>query len=111
MPIPAPQVRTAVDVYPLMPADARITTNPPGLVLDGLAFPITPDEAERLHRLMPTLAGRVPLSEMRLPHEDAILVQPARNSISCGSSSPGKQVTSATSWRRSPGGVSLRPPF
>jgi len=62
------------DMYPLIPADARVTADPPMLVLDGLEFPITPAVAERLRRLAPGLTGRVPLSAMALLDEDAALL-------------------------------------
>jgi hypothetical protein len=32
-------------MYPLIPADARITGNPPALILDGLELSVTPAEA------------------------------------------------------------------
>jgi hypothetical protein len=60
--------------YPLIPADARITADPPMLVLDGLELPVAPAEADRLRSLAPRLTGRVPLSELALPAEDAALV-------------------------------------
>jgi hypothetical protein len=62
-------------MYPLIPADARIITDPPMLVLDGMQLPVAPAEADRLRRLVPRLTGRVPLSAMALPDEDAALVQ------------------------------------
>jgi hypothetical protein len=57
-----------------MPADARITADPPMLILDGLELPVAPAEADRLRRLAPALTGRVPLSAMALPDEDAALL-------------------------------------
>jgi hypothetical protein len=63
------------DMYPLVPADARITSDPLMFVLDGLELPIAPAEADRLRRLAPKLTGRVPLSSMALPDEDAALVR------------------------------------
>jgi hypothetical protein len=57
-----------------MPADARITADPPALVLDGLELPVAPAEADRLRSLAPRLTGRVPLSEMPLTAEDAALL-------------------------------------
>lgn len=62
------------DMYPLMPADARITAAPPMLVLDGLELHIAPAEADRLRRLAPELTGRVPVSAMVLAEEDAALL-------------------------------------
>ena len=61
-------------MYPLIPADARITADPPALVLDGLELPVAPAEADRLRSLAPRLTGRIPLTEMALPAEDASLV-------------------------------------
>ena len=61
-------------MYPLIPADARITADPPMLVLDGLELPVAPAEAERLRQLAPRLTGRIPLSEMALTAEDASLL-------------------------------------
>jgi hypothetical protein len=63
------------DMYPLVPADARVTADPPMLVLDGLAFPVAPAVAERLRRLAPKLTGRVPLGAMALTDEDAALLR------------------------------------
>jgi hypothetical protein len=65
-------------MYPLIPADARITADPPTLVLDGLELPVAPAEADRLRILVPRLTGRVPLSAMALPDEDAALMQRLR---------------------------------
>jgi hypothetical protein len=62
----------------LIPADALITADPPMFVLDGLELPLAPAEADRLRRLAPTLTGRVPLSAMSLPDEDAALVRQLR---------------------------------
>lgn len=66
------------DMYPLIPADARITADPPMFVLDGLELPVAPAEADRLRRLAPGLTGRVPLSAMALPDEDAALLRQLR---------------------------------
>jgi hypothetical protein len=66
------------DLYPLVPADARITANPPMFILDGLELPVAPAEADRLRRLTPWLTGQVPLSAMALPEEDAALLQRLR---------------------------------
>ena len=65
-------------MYPLIPADARITTDPPVLVLDGLELPVSRAEADRLRGLLPRLTGRAPVSAMALPDEDAALVQRLR---------------------------------
>jgi hypothetical protein len=65
-------------VYPLIPADARITADPPFLVVDGLQFPIAAGEADRIRRLVPSLTGRIPLSAMALSDADAMLVQRLR---------------------------------
>ncbi len=48
------------------------------LVLDGLELPLASDDADRLRRLAPRLTGRVSLSAMELPTEDAALVQRLR---------------------------------
>lgn len=66
------------DMYPFIPADARITADPPMLVLDGLELPVAPAEADRLRRLKPELTGRAPLSAMALPDEDAVLLRQLR---------------------------------
>lgn len=66
------------DIYPLIPADARITADPAMLVLDGLELSVAPAEAERLRRLARGLTGRVPLSAMALSDEDAALVRQLR---------------------------------
>jgi hypothetical protein len=58
-------------MYPLMPADARITADPPMLVLDGRELHVTPAEAERLRQLAPRLTGRVALSALALPAQDS----------------------------------------
>lgn len=62
------------DMYPLIPADAHVTADPPMVVLDGLELPVAPAEADRLRRLAAELTGRVPLSAMALPEEDAALL-------------------------------------
>lgn len=67
------------DMYPLIPADARITADPPMLILDGLELPVAPAVADRLRRLAPGLTGRVPLSAMALPAEDAALLATLRD--------------------------------
>jgi hypothetical protein len=66
------------DMYPLIPADARITADPPMLVLDGLELPVAPAVADRLRWLAPGLTGRVSLSAMALPEEDAALLMQLR---------------------------------
>ena len=65
-------------MYPLLPADARITADPPALVLDGLELAVATAEADSLRRLAPRLTGRVPLSAMALPAGDAALVRRLR---------------------------------
>jgi len=66
------------DMYPLIPADARITADPPMLLLDGLELPVAPAAADRLRRLAPGLTGQIPLSAMVLPEEDAALLRTLR---------------------------------
>jgi hypothetical protein len=66
-------------MYPLIPADARITGNPPALILDGLELSVTPAEADSLRRLIPRLTGRVPLSALELPDHDAGLLNRLRD--------------------------------
>jgi hypothetical protein len=65
-------------LYPLVPADARITVDPPTLVLDGLELPLAVTEASRLRQLAPSLTGRVPFSAMTLSDEDAALMRHLR---------------------------------
>jgi hypothetical protein len=67
-----------VGVYPLIPADARITVDPPMITVDGLELPVARGEADCLRRLAPVLTGRVPLSELGLSDEDAALVRRLR---------------------------------
>lgn len=62
-------------MYPLIPADARISGSPPVLDIDGLEFPVPQAEADRLRRLIPRLTGRVAVSALALSQEDAALVQ------------------------------------
>ena len=62
------------DMYPLIPADAHITADPPMIVLDGLELPVAPAEADRFRQLAAGLTGRVPLSAMALPEEDVTLL-------------------------------------
>lgn len=57
-----------------MSADARITADPPMVLLDGLELPVADAEAHRLRRLAPSLVGRVPLGDLGLSDEDATLV-------------------------------------
>lgn len=72
-PIPAQAVGdTAPDAYPLLPADARITTDPSQVTLDGVVLALDAGEADRFRLLMPLLAGRVPLAEMPL-RDDALV--------------------------------------
>ena len=63
------------DIHPFMPVDARVTTDPPQLVLDSMKFPLNPAEADRLTRLVPALVGRAPLNEMALAEKEAALVR------------------------------------
>lgn len=65
-------------MYPLIPADALITADPPMLVLDGLELPVAPAEAKRLRQLAPHLTGRVPLSALALPTEDSAILDRLR---------------------------------
>jgi hypothetical protein len=66
------------DMHPLIPADARITADPPMLVLDGLELPVALAEAGRLRQLAPGFAGRVPLGSMALSDEDTALMRRLR---------------------------------
>lgn len=66
------------DTYPLIPADARITAEPPMLIVDGLELSVTSVQADRLRQLTRGLTGRVPLSAMALSDEDAALLRQLR---------------------------------
>ncbi len=70
-----PPQKRSQELYPLIPADAHVTADPPMLVLDGLEIPIAPADADRIRRLASASNGRVPLSAMELPDEDAALVR------------------------------------
>jgi hypothetical protein len=76
-PIPAQTARdTALDdTYPLLPADARITTDPSEVTIDGVVLALNAGDTDRFRRLTPSLAGRVPLAELPLPDDDAALVR------------------------------------
>jgi hypothetical protein len=62
------------DAYPLLPADARITTDPSQVTLDGVVLALNASDADRFRRLAPSLAGRVPLAGLPLPDDDGSLV-------------------------------------
>ena len=66
--------QTARDAFLLLPADARITTDPPGVTLDGVVLALNASDADRFRRLAPSLAGRVPLAGLTLPNDDAVLI-------------------------------------
>ena len=66
--------QTARDAFLLLPADARITTDPPGVTLDGILLALNASDADRFRRLAPSLAGRVPLAALTLPNDDAVLI-------------------------------------
>jgi hypothetical protein len=71
--IPAQTARdTARDAYPLLSADARITTDPSEVTLDGVLLALDASDADRFRRLAPSLAGRVPLTRLPLPDADLV---------------------------------------
>jgi hypothetical protein len=66
--------QTARDAYPLLSADARITTDPSAVTLDGVVLTLDAGDVDRFLRLAPSLAGRVSLDGLPLPDADADLV-------------------------------------
>jgi hypothetical protein len=67
-PIPAQTARdTTWDAYPLLPADARITTDPSEVMLDGVVLALNARDADRFRQLIPSLAGRAPWPGCRCP--------------------------------------------
>lgn len=62
-------------MHPLLPADARVTTQPPLYALDGVQFPLSDSEANQLLALAPRLTGRLPLNEAAPAAEDAALIR------------------------------------
>ncbi len=66
---------TIPGMHPLLPADARVTTQPPICALDGVEFPLADCEANPLLALAPQLTGRLPLNEAAPTAEDAALIR------------------------------------
>jgi hypothetical protein len=72
--VPAQTARgMAPDAYPLLPADACITMDPAEVTLDGVVLALNTGEADRFRQLTPLLAGRVPLAELPLPADFALV--------------------------------------
>jgi hypothetical protein len=72
--IPAQAARdTAWDAYPLLPADACITTDPSVVTLDGVVLALNAGDADRFRQLTPSLAGCVPLAGLPLPGDAALV--------------------------------------
>lgn len=61
------------DAYPLLPTDARITTDPPEVTLDGVVIALDAKEADRFRQLAPSLVGRVPLAGLPRPDDTALV--------------------------------------
>jgi hypothetical protein len=73
MPPSSITAQTALDVYPLLPADARVTTNPSAIAIDGVVLPLNASDTERFRRLAPSLAGGVSLAGLPMPDDTALV--------------------------------------